>query len=188
MNAAWWLLDFATDLQAANTNGQLRDSLVTEANARAVALRADVAAREEQAATAAAAAQDRLSISVDVNINVPFTYTEGQDAVEVARAFCTQHGLDEASNVPALIQLLRSKAAEEAQGREAAAQAAAAAAAAQREPLLKVPLTIGGNQVTINLYDGDVIADVAANVCSELNNNEVYPELVKVLTDRVRAM
>ena len=64
----------------------------------------------------------------------------------------------------------------------------AAAAQAARVPVLTVPLTIGGNRVQINLYDGDVITDVAKNVCAELNSNEAYPQLVKVLQERVSAL
>lgn len=67
---------------ATEGDNTLVDTLVLEANNRAVELRR---ALEEQNAARQAATQTTQapSISVNVNINVPFTYINGQDANQV---------------------------------------------------------------------------------------------------------
>merc|ERR1712032_1103752 len=127
------------------------------------------AAKEKQAAAAAAQLEP---ITFDISITVPLKYIPGTDINIAAREFCDRHGLDPSATVPAIIDLARQQlaaknqaAAEKAAAEKAAAEKAAAekaaAEAATRKLVATLPLNIAGKEVSVQLYEGDVVNNVA---------------------------
>merc|ERR1712222_204857 len=147
------------------------------------------AAKEKQAAAAAAQLEP---ITFDISITVPLQYIPGTDITIAAREFCDRHGLDPSATVPAIIDLARQQlaaknqaAAEKAAAEKAAAEKAAAQAAT-RKLVATLPLNIAGKQVSVQLYEGDVVNNVAANVCQSLGLNAAYYH--QPLVDTIAAM
>merc|ERR1712032_439873 len=149
------------------------------------------AAKEKQAAAAAAQLEP---ITFDISITVPLKYIPGTDINIAAREFCDRHGLDPSATVPAIIDLARQQlaaknqaAAEKAAAEKAAAEKAAAQAAT-RKLVATLPLNIAGKQVSVQLYEGDVVNNVAANVCQSLGLNaaDYHQPLVDTIAAMVR--
>merc|ERR1712222_69315 len=156
------------------------------------------AAKEKQAAAAAAQLEP---ITFDISITVPLKYIPGTDINIAAREFCDRHGLDPSATVPAIIDLARQQlaaknqaAAEKAAAEKAAAEKAAAekaaAQAATRKLVATLPLNIAGKQVSVQLYEGDVVNNVAANVCQSLGLNaaDYHQPLVDTIAAMVRKL
>merc|ERR1712210_219607 len=113
-----------------------------------------------------------------------------------AREFCDRHGLDPSATVPAIIDLARQQlaaknqaAAEKAAAEKAAAEKAAAQAAT-RKLVATLPLNIAGKEVSVQLYEGDVVTNVAANVCQSLGLNaaDYHQPLVDTIAAMVRKL
>ena len=84
-------------------------------------------------------------------------------------------------------------AAEKAAAEKAAAEKAAEKAAAQaatRKLVATLPLNIAGKQVSVQLYEGDVVNNVAANVCQSLGLNaaDYHQPLVDTIAAMVRKL
>merc|ERR1712032_978082 len=151
------------------------------------------AAKEKQAAAAAAQLEP---ITFDISITVPLKYIPGTDINIAAREFCDRHGLDPSATVPAIIDLARQQlaaknqaAAEKAAAEKAAAEKAAAQAAT-RKLVATLPLNIAGKEVSVQLYEGDVVTNVAANVCQSLGLNaaDYHQPLVDTIAAMVRKL
>merc|ERR1711934_862152 len=151
------------------------------------------AAKEKQAAAATAQLEP---ITFDISITVPLKYIPGTDINIAAREFCDRHGLDPSATVPAIIDLARQQlaaknqaAAEKAAAEKAAAEKAAAQAAT-RKLVATLPLNIAGKQVSVQLYEGDVVNNVAANVCQSLGLNaaDYHQPLVDTIAAMVRKL
>merc|ERR1712032_10438 len=144
------------------------------------------AAKEKQAAAAAAQLEP---ITFDMGITVPLKYIPGTDINIAAREFCDRHGLDPSATVPAIIDLARQQlAAKNQAAAEKAAAEKAAAQAATRKLVATLPLNIAGKEVSVQLYEGDVVANVAANVCQSLGLNaaDYHQPLVDTIAAMVR--
>merc|ERR1711934_571579 len=146
------------------------------------------AAKEKQAAAAAAQLEP---ITFDISITVPLKYIPGTDINIAAREFCDRHGLDPSATVPAIIDLARQQlAAKNQAAAEKAAAEKAAAQAATRKLVATLPLNIAGKQVSVQLYEGDVVNNVAANVCQSLGLNaaDYHQPLVDTIAAMVRKL
>merc|ERR1712222_274552 len=141
------------------------------------------AAKEKQAAAAAAQLEP---ITFDISITVPLQYIPGTDITIAAREFCDRHGLDPSATVPAIIDLARQQLAAKNQ----AAAEKAAAQAATRKLVATLPLNIAGKEVSVQLYEGDVVTNVAANVCQSLGLNaaDYHQPLVDTIAAMVRKL
>lgn len=142
--------------------------------------------------------------SVDVQITVPFTYTAGTDARIAAERFIERHGLQNSlelqnSLIEALSNKLRDEAAKSAQAKaqqqptqpstqqQQPPQQQQQAPPQERKPLFVVPMKIQNQQVNVELYDGDNVGDVAANVCEQLSlGNEMHKPIVDHLTKEIQ--